>query len=664
MSRSSRHNSEDNQAQTQHLLSQGFDEPAVEENLIPPYSSPLARRARTQSDAANRGDKQDSDLSPENNRGAFSTSGGVSFEHETPSGKTDTSSASYREISWATMFGHLLDRQDKGEDFVDKCSITYLGEAFPLSILLNLDGRGRHPQLHHPGPPYTVNEEVVEPQSLQHPPYMRPEDIAYLEAKRAFELPDKATLEILVGVFLDRVFPLYPIVIRQEFLEQHRSRRMPWLLIHASCFMAATFCPLAALYRCGFQGRRQARWAFYGKAKALFDIGYEENKIVLLQASIMMTFWGGGPNNYWNFYSWISAGVTIAETLGCHRSMDGANIRPHDRSLLKRLWWVLMIRDTGCAALVGRPFRISLDHCDSEPLTGADFQHDLEPADGAGGPGAPPPLFGLYQMEATKLSLILRRIITTRYYPNNRGDADPESLERLLADWQAQLPPQLRWPDAASEFSNIFASTLSVLHSHSMILAHLNCSPEAGAQVQAGPDAQQPRGGDVLIPAAQRIAAAACTVVTRADMLTAPHELLHGIFTAAVVFYIHRASRNPLAAQLGASGLTNCQMVLHESWDFWDSSSWIAQLFDKVPCSPSAAERGPAAEEVQGLQGVGEYLDNPGAVQGGDLLDQGYDMWHVHPVLGSLFDVNPGAPVLPMGPNLGEWLEPQPDFAP
>lgn len=87
----------------------------------------------------------------------------------------------------------------------------------------------------------------------------------------------------------------------------------------------------------------------------------------------MLTFWGGGPNDYWNFYSWIGTGVTIAEKLGIHRSLAGTNMPEKDRSLLKRLWWLLVVRDASCATLVGLPFRINMEHGDVEMLTLEDF---------------------------------------------------------------------------------------------------------------------------------------------------------------------------------------------------------------------------------------------------------------------------------------------------
>jgi hypothetical protein len=67
---------------------------------------------------------------------------------------------------------------------------------------------------------------------------MLPEDIAALEAKGIFEAPEKSILDALVSVFLDRVFPLYPIVNRQEFQQQYQANKVPWILLHAVCLSA------------------------------------------------------------------------------------------------------------------------------------------------------------------------------------------------------------------------------------------------------------------------------------------------------------------------------------------------------------------------------------------------------------------------------------------
>ncbi|KAI5196695.1 hypothetical protein E4T39_07665 [Aureobasidium subglaciale] len=567
-----------------------------------------------------------------------------------PSARTDVSTSSYRELSWATMFDHLLESHLRGEDVIEKGSITYLGESFPLAIVLEeLDGRKGRPRLHHPGPPCPVNEELTLPRDT-HPGHMLPEEIIFLEAKKAFESPDVKTLDALVDTFLTRVFCLYPILNCGEFIEDYKAKRVPWILLHALCFISATFCPLKILHQAGYENRRQARWTFYTKAKALFDVGYESNKIVVLQVSILMSFWGGGPNNYWNFYSWIGTGVTIAEALGCHRSLAGTNMAPRDRSLLKRLWWILVLRDANCSALVGRPFRVNLNHCDADPLTLEDFLHETTAAYHELNPH-----FGSYQIEAMKLTLILRQIITARFSPSIPQPQIKNSLTDTLLEWRAQLPQHFTWTDTAAAGPSILLGSLRVLYNHHMILANLNAPPEGNVRPGfAAVYMNQSLAEETCIIAAQQIASTACDVIVKSDILTAPHELLHGIFIAAVTFYMQTKSPSMMNAQSGRSGLSNCQMVLHESRGAWDPSPWILQLLDKMLGAPQSSKE--RAEDDFTMNNAADFVDDSSgmginALDSNDMFATDLDIWQSHPVLGDLFDNMPN--MLPLTPNFG-----------
>lgn len=386
---------------------------------------------------------------------------------------------------------------------------------------------------------------------------------------------------------------------------------------------------------------------FYTKAKALFDVGYESNKIVVLQISILMSFWGGGPNNYWNFYSWIGTGVTIAEALGCHRSLSSTNMQPQDRSLLKRIWWLLVLRDANCSALVGRPFRVNLDHCDAEPLALDDFKHDA-----VAGHHDPNAGFDVYQIEAMKLSLILRQIIIARFHPARAQQQVTSSLTQMLLNWRAQTPSEFKWSDASEPSSNILASSLRVLYNHHMIMANLNAPPEGTMRPSfSGTYPNQTFAEETCIIAAQQIASTACSVVLKSDILSAPHELLHGIFIAAVTFYMQTKSPSVMNAQSGRSGLSNCQMVLHESRGSWDPSPWILQLLDKMlgASQPSQAKR----QDELAMTGSTDFTApisglGPRAFDGNDLLPTDFDFWQSHPVLGDLFDNDNQLSIFPM----------------
>lgn len=496
-----------------------------------------------------------------------------------------TSTASYREISWTAMFDHFLNgREREGTDIIDKCSITYLGESFPLALILQDCTADGAPRLHHAGPPLedSSTPAAVKLPNVQHPPHMASEDIDFLQAKDAFAYPSDEILTALVSTFLERVYPLYPVVSLQEFLTQYKKKAIPFLLLNAICFVAATYCPLAALHRGGFSGRKEARFSFYKKAKALFDTGYECNKIAILQSSILLTFWGGGPNNYWNFYSWIGTSVTIAETLGMHRSLAGTNMAKQDRSLLKRLWWVLVIRDSFCGALVGRPFRIGMEHSDADMLTQDDFEHDI----GCLEPEKHPlrDLYGQYQIHMTSLALLLREIITTRFGPRKKSQSCAE-LNSMLQSWRRTLPRGLSWSTNASKKLNVFAMSLAIIYNHHLILVNFGSRRTNSIHDVMDGDAATLQAA--AEKAAHAISELASFIVTRSLVLTVPHEAFSALFVAEVVFYTQIKNTQALIAQGGRMSLNICQMALHNAREAWDPAPWVMQLFDNLMSDPN-----------------------------------------------------------------------------
>lgn len=278
------------------------------------------------------------------------------------------------------MFNPFLEVRQDRYDALETCSVTYLGELFPFAIFLkdlrrHYIGRPLPPL---PGPSSSHEKQGPSSPGHLHLPSLGSEKFAFLEAKGAFHTPVPDTLEALLDVFLENIYPTYPIFNRRDFIKWHNSGKPPWIILHAVFSVAATYCRPHILYRAGFDNRTQARWHCYSKAKALFDTGYETNKVVLLQVVILLSFWGGNPDDNWNFYSWIGMGVTIAETIGCHRSMPGTYLAPHDRRFLKRLWYVLVIRDAFSAALIGRQFKDHLNYCDVNVLKAKDFELNLD----------------------------------------------------------------------------------------------------------------------------------------------------------------------------------------------------------------------------------------------------------------------------------------------
>jgi hypothetical protein len=449
-----------------------------------------------------------------------------------------------------------------------------------------------------------------------------------LKNKEALEYPDRELFNSLMETFVDVVFPLYPIVNRNDFIDQYKNDRLPWILLQSACFAAATFCSITILHRAGFSGRRQARFYFYRKAKALFDTGYESNKIVILQSVILLTMWGGGPNNYWNFYSWISTGVTIAETLGLHRSMTSTNMASKDRSLLKRLWWTLVLRDAFCASLLGRPLRINMDHGDAEMLTPEDFEQDVRALEDAQHSLAQ--TFGQYQIEVAKLSLVLHQIVYTRFAPRSKG-ASITFLHESLQRWREEVGSALDW-DKDPFNNNLLATCLSILYNHHIILASLGSSDQL--LVSAGSGAPESAG--------QRISIAASSIVVKSQSFMIPHETFQGIFLAGVVSYTQMLKPDSTVARLGYSNLNNAQMALHSALEAWDPVPWVTSLFDRLSSSLHKKQRSATAAQnavVPATDPSGEWDSGVDSVF--HEFDIGYGIcspWQSNPMLNALFE--------------------------
>jgi Fungal specific transcription factor domain len=319
------------------------------------------------------------------------------------------------------------------------------------------------------------------------------------------------------------------------------------------------------VHRAGYKSRLHARRLFYEKVKILFDLGYETDKIVLLQTVLLLTFWGPQMKSYWNPCSWIGFGVTIAESLGIYKSTTSANLRAADRSLLRRLWWTLAARDAYCAALLGRPFRINMARCDTQMLSLSDFNSESSENVAA-----------IYQIQVAKLSIILRQIVLSRSDPT--CDADTiEMLRNMLNRWQTELPPIVNWQNPAN-MADVYATSLKIVFHHHLIVLHLGDPHSISNTINRGME-QDTQSAKIAELAAQTISSSALALMMNSMVSRMPHEVFSGFFIASIVFYRQMKQPNIVLRQLGQAALDNCQMVMYEARERWDAAQWALRIF-------------------------------------------------------------------------------------
>ncbi|KAK9321840.1 fungal-specific transcription factor domain-containing protein [Lipomyces orientalis] len=489
----------------------------------------------------------------------------------------------YEKPKWDMMFESFLD--DKLSD-VETTSAPYFGESFPIRFLLeNQHSKAgfnrvcRSPDL----------DDMVG--LADHPTHLSAAKIAFLAREGCFTKPDCAVLNRLISTYFGRVHNVLPILKRTEFMRLYRGDKVPWLLLHSVCFAASTHCSPDILCRdCG-GNRRDSRMTFYRCAKSLFDFGYEKDKLTLVQSAILLSYWGGQPHNYCNTFSWLNAAVTIAESLGMHLPVAVSDLGHSGRALWRRIWWVLVVRDSFCAALLGKPLRINMSQCFVSHLQLGDFELDTDQIEDSNVHA-----HGMYVIETTKLSMILRDIVSARS-ANAVTTLFVATTLRRLENWRASLPSCLKLAPCPtlSGTLNILASALSLMYYHNLIYLHQMALPS------------------VISPAVTRNAVSQIVeiglhLVTRCQIADVPQDAFGSFFMAMVLLFIFLLMKTG-DTTLHQFQLRVCEMVVYQAQDYWDHADWILPLSDGLRQKLDAAVR-PEATSKQTTKTIDSSMDN------------------------------------------------------
>lgn len=217
--------------------------------------------------------------------------------------------------------------------------------------------------------------EAISEDRSTNPKQLPHENHDVLRSQNSFDIPKCNICLSLFKTFFEYVAPHYPIIDRRSFIVEYAIPRRPpsWLLLQAVIFMAAGHCDEALLKDAGFESRHHARMIFFKRAKALYDADYERDKVTIIQAVFLMSFWWADPSDPKDTWHWLGIAINLALSIGMHRSTKGLGMSLRQRRLWRRIWWSLFAEDKHAAAALGRPVHIRLSDCNVEPLQISDF---------------------------------------------------------------------------------------------------------------------------------------------------------------------------------------------------------------------------------------------------------------------------------------------------
>ncbi|GAW17330.1 hypothetical protein ANO14919_067860 [Xylariales sp. No.14919] len=218
------------------------------------------------------------------------------------------------------------------------------------------------------------------------PSKFAPEDVDYLRAKGALSVPSFPLQKALLRAYAEYVHPYMPLLDLHTFLSivdaHDGSRGQTSLFLYQSVMFCATaFVSNKILKEAGYTSRKAARRAFFSKARLLYDFDYENDRLLLVQGLLLMTYWYETPDDQKDTWHWMGVAISLGHTIGLHRNPANTNMSPERRKLWKRIWWSCFMRDRLIALGMRRPTRIKDEDFDVPMLEEDDFDIKALPDD-------------------------------------------------------------------------------------------------------------------------------------------------------------------------------------------------------------------------------------------------------------------------------------------
>ncbi|KAJ5698155.1 hypothetical protein N7462_000160 [Penicillium macrosclerotiorum] len=209
-----------------------------------------------------------------------------------------------------------------------------------------------------------------------------PEDLEFLRFRGALSIPESGLRNELLRSYILWVHSFMPVLNLQDFLrcvaENDPEGNVSVLLFQAVMFVGTAFIDLKHLQDAGYSTRKSARNAFFTRLRLLYSFDCEEDRIVILQTLLLMTYWSDPENSpQRDIWDWIGVCNTQAHSIGLNKDPSAGDMDIKTRRLRTRLWWCLYSRDRLIAMGMRRPLQVNEGTSNVPMLRSEDF--DFEP---------------------------------------------------------------------------------------------------------------------------------------------------------------------------------------------------------------------------------------------------------------------------------------------
>lgn len=218
-------------------------------------------------------------------------SSAVEYDNHNHDGMPITSLSDAQAVKQETHhshFAHFMKPKFARAPIKEAGRVAYLGESSNLSLLVH-DRHGTTDVVHYPLPDSVkgTRARLTELDNIE---------IDILHQRGAFLLPPRALCDELVEAFFKWVAPVVPVINRGRFMHRYRDNKNPpsLLLLQAMLLAGSRVCTNQQLMDAN-GSTTPAAMTFYKRAKALYDANYEDDRVTIVQALVLMGWYWEGP---------------------------------------------------------------------------------------------------------------------------------------------------------------------------------------------------------------------------------------------------------------------------------------------------------------------------------------------------------------------------------
>ncbi|KAL4890595.1 fungal-specific transcription factor domain-containing protein [Aspergillus ambiguus] len=457
-------------------------------------------------------------------------------------------------------------------------------------------------ELLDPPLPRSICSSVL-PAYIEDLPYLPFEDIQYLAAKDVFKFPDATLRNELLKTFVHNVYPYIPLLDLRTFLQaiacNDGNIRVSLLLFHAVMFSSTAFIEPEHLHRAGYTSRKAARQEFYQKCRVLYDFDVETDRVAVIQAVLLMTYWHEQPDDPKNFHHWMDIALSLAAST--IKDLKDPAISPSTRRIWKRLWWCLYTRDRLVSLNLRRPAIIHDDDFRIPFLTVDDFETNAFDRTTTHTVGNWEILrSSVHQTQLAQLFIAKAKLCTILSGLLSRNTPLPDLSSPLMSvsqytqdldDWEAALAPELKYRCPSSKNLSKVEKTLFAYRAWLKLL-FLNASSAIPRQQRALRSATPSSEMEAEILLSEKRVQSAMSAIAlvaeglyRADAIHYLPTTTVGLLLPVLAIHIlNIRSGSPDQWAIGFKSFYQCMRVLEQLGEVYMLAESMVAYFENAIC--------------------------------------------------------------------------------